>query len=335
MATIDAVPDGGTVAELKELIAAKTGVPANRQLLKAGFPPKPLAEAFSLSAAGVANRDTLTLEEREAPLEAPQGTAPASPPAADAPAPAPAAAAAPAVSPLAAPAAATAPSGYGVKAGPCVPAPAPAAQVGGMERHIIAADNSCLFNSVAYLLQSPGASTTPPQELRALVSGQISKDPERWDPVTLAESSKTSLEYAEWITRSDSWGGSLELIVLSEQLGVQISSVCVRSLRVDHFPHEATHRSRLYVCYDGIHYDAIIGKAASGGGSELRVFDPADEMTLNKVVALAIELQENKQFTDTANFTLQCQHCFKLLKGEADAQQHAKETGHFNFQEAH
>lgn len=29
-----------------------------------------------------------------------------------------------------------------------------------------------------------------------------------------------------------------------------------------------------------------------------------------------------------------CQHCMKLLTGEKDAQQHAKETGHFNFQEA-
>jgi len=323
--TLSGVPDATTIGELKELIAEKTGVTAKRQFLKAGFPPAPLPEADatqSLAASGVRDRDTLVVEEREPPPETADAKVASSPAEGYLAGAAPATSSAASLSPAAAALRSRLP-------------PVPASdKVGDMSRHVIAADNSCLFNSVGYLLQLPDAAPTSPAAYRCLVADQISQDPERWDHITLAESSKPSLEYADWIKRTDSWGGSLELIVLAEQLGVQLSAICIRSLRVEHFPHEAPHKHRAYLLYDGIHYDAIVAKA-DGTGSEVRLFDPADEMTLNKVVALAIELKEQKQFTDTANFTLQCQHCFKLLRGETDAQQHGKETGHFNFQEVH
>lgn len=308
MATLDSVPDDATVAQLRELIATKIGIAARRQFLKVGFPPAPLpddAEDKRLTDVGCNNRETVVVEEREPPPD-----------------------------PLAAPDADAAAKVAEAAGRLGLPALLPPDGVGDVERHVIPADNSCLFASVAYLLRSESGTPTPPVQLRQLVGGEIARDPERWDPITLAESGKTSLEYADWIQRDDSWGGSLELIVLSEKLGVQLSAVCVRSLRVEHFPHEGPHRHRAYVLYDGIHYDAVVGRAAAGGG-EVRVFSPSDDLTLNKVVALGVELQESKQFTDTANFTLQCQHCWKKLKGEADAQEHGKQTGHFNFQEVH
>ena len=44
-------------------------------------------------------------------------------------------------------------------------------------------------------------------------------------------------------------------------------------------------------------------------------------------------LNEAKQFTDTTNFTLRCEVCQLGLRGEKEAQEHAKKTGHINFQE--
>ena len=48
---------------------------------------------------------------------------------------------------------------------------------------------------------------------------------------------------------------------------------------------------------------------------------------------LVRRLHEAKQYTDTANFTLRCAVCQKGLRGEKEAQDHAKQTGHVNFAE--
>jgi ubiquitin thioesterase OTU1 len=40
-----------------------------------------------------------------------------------------------------------------------------------------------------------------------------------------------------------------------------------------------------------------------------------------------------RQFTDTSNFTLRCGVCQAGLKGEKEAVEHARTTGHQNFQE--
>merc|ERR1711964_326500 len=129
-------------------------------------------------------------------------------------------------------------------------------------------------------------------------------------------------------------GGFIDMAILSEYLGVQICSVCVRSLRVDFFPNEPQTDARIFLLYDGIHYDCVLARNAKDQNNlSASVFSPTDEMALNKAVAVALDLQEKKQFTDTANFTLQCQHCWTKLKGEKDAQEHGKATGHFNFQE--
>lgn len=44
-------------------------------------------------------------------------------------------------------------------------------------------------------------------------------------------------------------------------------------------------------------------------------------------------LNAKRSFTDTANFTLRCGTCLVGLKGEKEAVEHAKSTGHANFQE--
>ena len=49
--------------------------------------------------------------------------------------------------------------------------------------------------------------------------------------------------------------------------------------------------------------------------------------------ALVKKLHDARAFTDTANFTLRCGVCNQGLKGEKEALEHAKSTGHQNFQE--
>lgn len=168
-------------------------------------------------------------------------------------------------------------------------------------------------------------------DLRQVVRAKILENPLELDSECLADSGRGSLEYAEWITKPDSWGGFIDMHILSCYFGVQICAVCIRTLRVNSFPDEAHGAARIFLLFDGIHYDCVMTSTQVG---QAGVFSVQDDLSLSKAVAVGIDLQERKQFTDTANFTLQCQHCFQLLTGEADAQKHAKATGHFNFQEA-
>jgi ubiquitin thioesterase OTU1 len=48
---------------------------------------------------------------------------------------------------------------------------------------------------------------------------------------------------------------------------------------------------------------------------------------------LVAACHQARQFTDIANFTLRCGVCQIGLKGEKEAVEHAKATGHQNFSE--
>lgn len=63
------------------------------------------------------------------------------------------------------------------------------------------------------------------------------------------------------------------------------------------------------------------------------MFESADEQILREAETLAREAKSSRQFTDVNKFTLKCMVCNILLKGQTEAQSHAKSTGHTNFGE--
>merc|ERR1712216_118162 len=86
-----------------------------------------------------------------------------------------------------------------------------------------------------------------------------------WSEVTMAED-KSVEEYVAWIMNSSSWGGFVDLIVLSECYQIQISVISTESLYWTHYPaDESVFNRRIYLLYDGIHYDAIVGQTSDGG----------------------------------------------------------------------
>ncbi len=48
-----------------------------------------------------------------------------------------------------------------------------------------------------------------------------------------------------------------------------------------------------------------------------------------------VQAHEARQFTDVASFTLRCGVCQIGVRGEREAVEHAKATGHSNFSEYH
>lgn len=68
-------------------------------------------------------------------------------------------------------------------------------------------------------------------------------------------------------------------------------------------------------------------------GTIQTMFPVEDEDMLEKARQLALEAKSSRQFTDVDKFTLKCLVCQSFLKGQIEAQSHAKETGHMNFGE--
>jgi ubiquitin thioesterase OTU1 len=209
-------------------------------------------------------------------------------------------------------------------------------------RRIVDSDNSCLFNSVGYLLMNHDK--TKSKAIRAIVSKVIRSDPFTYNEGMLE--GKNTNEYCKWIESSDKWGGALELSVLSEHFKTEIAAYDIRTKRCDVYSSEKGFKERCYLVYDGLHYDPLAVSLFEQAKEEidLTVF-PSPEHALspaerdegskvsNSAAALVAEIHGARQFTDVANFTLRCGTCLQGLKGEKEAVEHAKSTGHSNFQE--
>jgi len=66
---------------------------------------------------------------------------------------------------------------------------------------------------------------------------------------------------------------------------------------------------------------------------DVTVFPVDDETATAQVQAVAAEARRARDFTDMASFTIRCLVCQNGLKGESEAVEHAKSTGHTNFSE--
>ncbi len=265
-------------------------------LLKHGFPPKTLAYHLdaTLDELGLHDGDTLVVE--------------ASPAAAPPP---------PTAQPAASACAATGAAPKGEH----------------MVRRVIAADNSCLFNAVAYVLE--GGVKAPPGRARVLrqhIASVVLQGGERFSEAMLGREPSA---YAKWILDDDKWGGATELDILSEYYSAELAAVDVQTNRVDIFGQERGYSQRAFLLYDGIHYDALACVLFAGAPQDLDVtlFDVSDEAAVSMATCVASEAREARAFTDTSSFSLRCLVCQKGLVGEKEARWHAKETGHTNFGE--
>ncbi|KAJ3341594.1 ubiquitin-specific protease otu1 [Gonapodya sp. JEL0774] len=313
-----------SLAELKEEIAKASSISVDRLVLKAGFPPKPLKylDSDSLATCGIRDGEQLLVEASErAPSPTP---APTSPPAET-------------FNPASHSSQSNLPPSR-PSASSSLPAPSPVSLPGDENGIPVgegilvvreqADDNSCLFRSVAYVTQNDASGHA---KLRKVVADAILRQPDTYSSAVLG---RDPSDYCRWIQEPNSWGGAVELSILSEHFRVEIASVDVATGRADRFG-EGRWSQRVVVIYSGIHYDAIaISPFHSApadfdqtrfGSDEIQVLDAAKRMA---------ELwKKKKKYTDLATFTLRCGVCKKGLVGQKEAQAHALETGHAEFTE--
>lgn len=62
-------------------------------------------------------------------------------------------------------------------------------------------------------------------------------------------------------------------------------------------------------------------------------FPVSDQSIMDGAAKLATQLRAKKAYTNTSTFDLRCEICNTGLKGEKEAREHAKQTGHTKFGE--
>ncbi|XP_043250943.1 yod1 deubiquitinase [Colletes latitarsis] len=199
---------------------------------------------------------------------------------------------------------------------------------GVLMKKVVPADNSCLFTSVGYVLNGKVDSSCA-SFMREIIASAVAADPEEYSEGLLG---RPNPEYCKWIMKSDSWGGAIELSILSKFYGLEIAVIDSINAIINRFGEDQHYAQRVFLIFDGIHYDPLYLEPLDGSSIQT-IFPTEDERILLEAAELAREAKSSRQFTDVQKFTLMCNDCKIKLNGQTAAQQHAKETGHMNFGE--
>lgn len=199
-----------------------------------------------------------------------------------------------------------------------------------LTRATVPADNSCLFTSVYYVVEGGVLNPACAPEMRRLIAQIVASDPGFYSEAILG---KTNQNYCDWIKRDDTWGGAIEISILSKFYQCEICVVDTQTVRIDRFGEDAGYAKRVLLIYDGIHYDPLQRDFPDPDTPPLTIFSSNDDIVLVQALELAEEARRRRQFTDVNRFTLRCMVCHKGLTGQAEARDHAKETGHTSFGE--
>ena len=187
----------------------------------------------------------------------------------------------------------------------------------------------------------------PSRVLRDKVADYILAHPAQYTAAILGEDPR---RYTTKMRQMDTWGGAIELSILSDIYDLQICSVDVQvslshtalssrahltpqTLRIDRFGENK--ENRVIILYSGIHYDRIAFCVDLSHPVEVDVTRWAtdDEAVLDKARELARQLQRMHYYTDTTGFVIKCEICHWIGQGARDANKHEKETGHRSFEE--
>jgi len=190
-----------------------------------------------------------------------------------------------------------------------------------IQRKIIPGDNSCLFNAINYAINQ---CLTESRILRELVAVEIQSNPELYNEAVLE---KKPEEYCDWIMRDDTWGGGIEMSILSKYFQVAIIVVDIQYNTTEIIGDCFT--NVIYLLYNGSHYDVFVKTTKEG--RETGIFKANDQTVKNEVYMIANEIIKKKSDEDKRLFKIKCDDCSFLFRSNSDAANHAKNVGHSNF----
>lgn len=214
-----------TIKELLSILSSTTAIPLPKLQILSGFPPKVLNimdETLPISAYGIASGDTLILEEK-----------------ADS-------------------------SNKSIAQTTVMESNTPnmtsdneeySTSGGILMKHIVPADNSCLFTSIHFVLNGKIDETgTASTWMRNLIAETVSSDTENFSEAILG---KPTSEYCRWIQDDKSWGGAIEIAIMSNYYGIEIAVVDTINAIINRFGEDKSFTHRVFLMFDGVHYDPL------------------------------------------------------------------------------
>ena len=196
-------------------------------------------------------------------------------------------------------------------------------------------DNSCLFRAISTAV-SGDQDVDHVTKLRWHCAQYIQANPSIYSKAILG---KEPAAYCAWIQQESSWGGDIELDILSRVLHVEIDACIVSPFQVQRYNEGA--EERIVLVYSGIHYDTVAVSPDPEGdmGAEFDVRrwetrrGSGSEYVLEGVRKLCRKLEERGYMTNTSSFGIRCNTCGWKGNGEREATKHAVETGHMDMEE--
>lgn len=196
-------------------------------------------------------------------------------------------------------------------------------------RRYVDADNSCLFSSIGYLIDNKNFNETTRLQYRQLLANYL--EGITIDAVTLGMSKE---EYIESIQNPSTWGGAIELKLFSEMFQIEIASIDVQSNRVDIFGQDKNYPQRIYVLYNGVHYDPLVMAYTEDNVDDITSFESDDSQTLIEFQNYVKVFNDVGDFVDPKNMNhFECDACKSVFESQMEAYEHANNFQHWSFNE--
>jgi ubiquitin thioesterase OTU1 len=196
-------------------------------------------------------------------------------------------------------------------------------------RRFVDSDNSCLFSSIGYLIDNKNFNETTKLQYRQLLTNFIEDN-----NVDIAMLGMSKDEYINNIQNPSTWGGAIELKLFSDMFQVEIASIDVQSNRVDIFGQDKNYPQRIFVLYNGVHYDPLVMAYTEDNVDDITTFASDDSQTLIEFQNHVKVYKDAGDFVDPSNMNqFECDQCKTLFGSQMEAYDHANNYQHWNFNE--
>lgn len=190
-------------------------------------------------------------------------------------------------------------------------------------RREVNADNSCLFSSIAYLIDRVNFNEESSIYYRQIIVNHLLED--KFDNNLLE---KPKNKYIEFIQNPKNWGGALEVKMFSEIFQIQIACIDVKTNRVDIYGEDKKYPQRIYLLYNGIHYDPLVMNYNITADSciDITIFESNDMNTFELMKSLVLEYKNQGDFVEFNDL-----ECKEKFKNENEALDHSMNYSHWTY----
>ena len=201
-----------------------------------------------------------------------------------------------------------------------------------LARRNVPANHSCLFTSIDFLMQNgTGINLKAAMPMRELVANIVESNPEHYNYAFLG---KSNSDYCSWITNGENWGGAIELSIIAEYYMIEIAVIDCQTARIDRYCEDKRFSRRIFLIYDGTHYDPIVLESSKGTILKT-IFSTSDDdegvLLLSEAIQLAIAAKNSGSYFNTESGSYKCSVCKTTVSGIAGMMQHQLETKHEGY----